>query len=78
MQYLKTRVGQHKTAVNSRNSDYSALAENAVQSGHNTDWVNFNVVTTDTRLRICQILEMINIKNSCLNQQTDSQDLTNV
>jgi hypothetical protein len=48
MQYLKTRVGQYKTAVNSRNSDYSALAEHAVQSGHNIDWVNFNVVTTDT------------------------------
>jgi hypothetical protein len=75
MQYLKTRVGQHKTAVNSRNSDYSALAEHAVKSGHNIDWVNFNVVTTDTRLRNRQILEMMYIKkfeNSCLNRQTDS------
>jgi hypothetical protein len=48
MQYLKTRVGQHKTTVNPGNSDYSALVEHALQSGHQINWVDYAVVTTDT------------------------------
>jgi hypothetical protein len=51
----KTRVGQHKTAVNSGNSDYIALAEHAVQSGYRKNWVDYGVVTTDTRLKNRQV-----------------------
>jgi Reverse transcriptase (RNA-dependent DNA polymerase) len=81
MQYLKTRIGQHKTAVKNKNKDHSALAEHAIDSKHNIDWLNYNVVKTENKLKTRQFLEMINIKkfkDKCMNRQIESQDLTNV
>jgi hypothetical protein len=81
MQFLKNRVGQHKSAVNKNNVDHSALAEHAITNAHSIDWSNYEVIATENRLKPRQILEMIHIKkfrNNCMNRQIESQDLTNV
>jgi hypothetical protein len=46
MQYLKIRVGEHKTVVYSGNSDHSAPTH-AIQSSHQINWVDYDVVATD-------------------------------
>jgi hypothetical protein len=81
MQYLKLRIGQHKSAVRNRNKDHSALAEHAIDNQHSIDWINYDIVTNENRLKARQVLEMINIKRfkeKCMNRQIESQNLTNV
>jgi hypothetical protein len=55
MQFLKNRVGQHKSAVNKNNVDHSALAEHAITNAHSIDWSNYEVMATENRLKPRQI-----------------------
>jgi Reverse transcriptase (RNA-dependent DNA polymerase) len=78
-QYLKRRVGQHKSAVNKNANYYSAIAEHALDNNHSIDWNNYQIVATDTRDKNREILEMIYIKkfkDSCVNRQVESEALT--
>jgi hypothetical protein len=55
-QYLTRRVGQRKSVVNKNANYYSPIADSI-------DWNNYQIVTTDTRDKNREILEMIYIKN---------------
>jgi hypothetical protein len=62
MQYLKLRVGQHKSAMNTGNCGHSAFSEHAISNKHNIDWSNYSIlvkIASENRLKNRQNLEMI-------------------
>lgn len=78
-QYLHKRIKQHQYHSKKKNGNHSGLTQHAVQTGHNIDWTNYNIIAKESNTFKRKLKEAILIKKSPnnFNIQTDSYFIDN-
>lgn len=71
---LGKRTYQHKHAIETGDSDHSALAKHAIETKHIPLWDKVEIIDRESNLKRRLVLEMIHIRKTtnCLNKQQDS------
>jgi len=79
LQFLKSRIYQHRYNISIGNREHSALCDHAITTGHTPLWNEAKIVYRETNQKKRDILEMIAVKKTpnCLNKQTDCIMLPN-
>ncbi|KYN04513.1 hypothetical protein ALC62_04617, partial [Cyphomyrmex costatus] len=76
---LKTRITEHKNDIRKNNGNFSVISEHRLNSNHEFDWDNTEIVDSERWFYRRRIAEMLHIKlqiNS-LNLQSDTEFLHN-
>jgi hypothetical protein len=81
IQYVKRRMGNHKTGISNKNPDYSALVRHSLENpSHVIDFANVCVLDKEPRQKKREVLEMLHIAENienCMNVKTDSMYVPN-
>jgi hypothetical protein len=81
IQYVKKRMGNHRTGITNKNPDYSALVRHSLENpSHVIDFANVGVLDKEHRQKKREVLEMLHIAENienCMNVKTDSMYVPN-
>lgn len=77
--WLEKRMADHKYNARIKNNTHSALCDHLINSGHEIDWNNVEVVHRERKQKCRDVMEMILIKTTpdTINRQNECKYLSN-
>lgn len=80
MQKLKNRISGHRSDINNRHSQKTALAQHCIDEGHRPDFTNVEILQTETNYNKRMLLEMLHILDTenTVNRRSDCEGLSSI